>query len=97
MQLVATNDRQRAWFRALDHARSTGVKPLYNIAQDFYTVQSPRGMAIYFVVRDYEGRHTHWTCTCPAYYAGKVCWHRALVMALPYERTLRAQRLAGVL
>jgi hypothetical protein len=82
-------DRQRAWFRALDHARLTGVKPTYVMRDDCYRVTSPRTNQTYVIRRVGEERRITYTCTCPAAVAGNVCWHRALVMALPYEIRLR--------
>ena len=84
-------NRQQAWFRALDHARLTGVKPTYNIARDQYRITSPRSGATYVITRYQSGDRTHYACSCPTAYAGNVCWHRALVMALPYERAQRAK------
>lgn len=89
--MEADNRKQQPWFRALDHARLTGVKPTYNIAGDFYHVLSPRTGQRYIQHRHVHGERISWTCTCPAAMAGYVCWHRALVMALPYERALRAK------
>lgn len=97
MELIAADPQQRSWFAALDHARLTGVKPTYNIAGDYYTVVSPRSQRRYVIWRYHHGRATHYTCSCPAAHSGKVCWHRALVMALPYERDLRATRLTCAL
>jgi hypothetical protein len=80
-----TDPKQAAWFRAIDHARLTGTKPLYNIAGDYYTVTSPRTSRRYIVRRVAHGTTRVYSCTCPAYLHAQVCWHRALVMALPYE------------
>jgi len=83
---------QQAWFRALDHARLTGVKPFWRVG-DYYTVDSARSGARYTIKRvTYEGG-IFYTCTCPAAHTGPVCWHRALVAALPYECAIRAGRV----
>lgn len=84
-------DRQAAWFRALDHARLQGVKPTYRIGHDDYRVTSKRTGEIYKICRFQEGGEIVYTCTCPAGVSGKVCWHKALVAALPYEVSLRRQ------
>lgn len=81
---------QAAWFRALDHARLTGVKPFWRKG-DYYTVTSPRQGDTYTVRRVVAGRHITYSCTCPAATGGKVCWHRALVAALPFEVALRTE------
>ncbi len=80
--------RQQAWFRALDHARLTNVKPFWR-AGDYYTIDSPGSGKRYEVRRLITARDVTYSCTCPAAAAGNVCWHRALVAALPYEQGLR--------
>ncbi len=82
------NPRQAAWFRALDHARSTGVLPHWHVG-DYYSVTSPGSGKRYIIRRHGQPGHLEYRCECPAYSAGHVCWHRALVMALPYEVKLR--------
>lgn len=84
--------QQRAWFRALDHARLLGVVPTYNIAGDYYHVTSPTSGRYHRMRRYYIGATTHWTCSCPAAYHGQACWARALVMALPIEIARRKER-----
>lgn len=91
--------RQQAWFRALDHARLTGAKPVYSIATDSYRVTSPRAGDTYHVhPTDVDGLLTY-HCDCPAGMNGRVCWHAALVAALPGEirrrRTYNARSYAG--
>ena len=81
--------KQQAWFRALDHARLTGAKPTYHLGKDYYTVLSPRAGDIYRVDPVITGCHLTYSCTCPASVSGKVCWHKALVAALPYEKARR--------
>lgn len=84
-------DRQRAWFHALDHARLVGVKPMYIMAGDYYRVTSPRTGIRYTIRRHDAAGVIVYSCSCPACRAGNVCWHRALVMALPYEQRLRRE------
>jgi hypothetical protein len=84
-------DRQAAWFRALDHARLQGVKPTYCIAGDYYRVTSKRTGEIYRVDRISDGDEISYACTCQAGRVGHVCWHKALVAALPHEINLRKQ------
>ena len=86
-----SGDRQSAWFRALDHARLQGVKPTYMIGKDYYTVPSKRTGELYRVDRINDGDEISYSCTCTAGVMGKVCWHKALVAALPYETKLRRQ------
>jgi len=80
----------RAWFRALDHGRLTGQQPFWRVG-DYYTFTSKRTGELYRVDRVIRGRHMTYTCTCPAGTTGKVCWHKALVAALPREVTLRRE------
>jgi hypothetical protein len=82
------NPQQRAWFRALDHARYTGVKPFWRVG-DYYTVESPGSGQRYSIYRGISERGIFYTCTCRAAQTRTVCWHRALVAALPYEIKLR--------
>jgi hypothetical protein len=82
------NPQQRAWFRALDHARSTGVKPWWRVG-DYYTVDSPGTRKRYEIRRINTGHGFYYSCTCPGMDYNRVCWHRALVAALPYEVKLR--------
>ena len=89
---TAPDTQQRAWFRALDHARLLGVVPTYNMAGDYYHVTSPTTGRIHVMRRYYIGATTHWTCSCPAAYHGQACWARALVMALPIEIARRKER-----
>ena len=79
---------QLAWFKALDHARFVGVKPTWRVG-DYYTVDSPSGTR--YTIRHLieHGRITGYTCDCPAAMSHKVCWHRALVAALPGEQARR--------
>ncbi len=94
--------RQQAWFRALDHARLTGAKPTYSIATDSYRITSPRAGDTYFIHPTDESGLLTYHCDCQAGMNGRVCWHAALVAALPGEcsrRRLhnsqaRAQRIA---
>lgn len=79
---------QRAWFRALDHARLVGVKPCWRIG-DYYTVDSPRSGKRYTIRRYYTDLGWRYTCDCSASQSGWVCWHKALVASLPYEVRLR--------
>lgn len=79
---------QQAWFRALDHARLLGVKPTWRVG-DYYTVDSPRNGDRYTIRRHRTRWNVYYTCTCPAGVAGAVCWHKALVAALPYEVNIR--------
>lgn len=79
---------QHAWFRALDHARLTGVKPFWRVG-DYYTVDSPRAGDRYEIRRVLRKGVIAYTCTCRAAQTGNLCWHRALVAALPYEVKLR--------
>lgn len=83
-------DKQEAWFRALDHARLTGVKPFWRVG-DYYTVESPRSGNLYIVLRQMAGSRVVYRCNCPAGQSGKICWHKALVAALPYEGMLRRE------
>ena len=78
------------WFRALDHARLMGVKPFYRVG-DFYTVTSPNTGAIYEIRRHMGEAGVTYSCNCTAGQCGKVCWHKALVAALPYEGMLRRE------
>lgn len=81
---------QRAWFRALDHARLLGVKPCWRVG-DYYTVDSPRSGQRYTVRRHRLEGHVTYSCDCTAAASGNVCWHKALVASLPYERWVRDQ------
>ena len=92
--LDVSGSRQHAWFRARDHARLTGVKPFWRVG-DFYTVDSPGSGKRYEVRREGRPGVLDYACTCPAYLAGKVCWHRALVASLPYEVALRKRLTTG--
>lgn len=85
---LAHGEQVGAWFRALDHARLAGVKPCWRVA-GYYTVDSPRTGNRYTVRRMEGMKGIYYTCTCTASTAGKVCWHKALVAALPYEASLR--------
>ena len=88
MEEFTPGTHQQAWFRALDHARLLDVKPFWRVGH-YYTVDSPRTGQRYEVHRVLTPGHVGYDCTCTAYAAGKVCWHRALVAALPYESELR--------
>jgi hypothetical protein len=89
--------RQQAWFRALDRARLTGAKPTYSIATDSYRVVSP-ARATPTTSTQLDGRLTY-ECSCKAGEHGQVCWHAALIAALPGEcsrrRAYRAQPAGG--
>jgi hypothetical protein len=92
--------RQQAWFRALDRARLAGAKPTYSIATDSYRVTSPRAGDVYHIHPvELEG-HLTYECDCKAGESGKVCWHAALIAALPGEcsrrRNHRATRVAAL-
>jgi hypothetical protein len=87
--------RQQAWFRALDRARLTGAKPTYCLGRDCYKVTSPRAGDVYIITPITEGAHISYTCTCQAGQRGAVCWHAALVAALPYECNRRAAHKAA--
>jgi hypothetical protein len=80
------------WVRALDHARLMDTKPFWRVG-DFYTVRSPRTGETYEIRRAEAGRHLAYTCTCTAGKNGAVCWHKALVAALPGEKQRRLEWL----
>ncbi len=86
-----TGSRQHAWFRALDRARLTGAKPTYVLGKDLYKVVSPRAGDTYVITPTGAA----YTCTCAAGQKGMVCWHAALVAALPYECNRRAAAKAA--
>jgi hypothetical protein len=86
-----TGSRQHAWFRALDRARLTGAKPTYCLGRDCYKVTSPRAGDVYVITPTGFG----YSCTCQAGQKGMVCWHAALVAALPYECNRRAAHKAA--
>lgn len=82
--------QQSAWFRALERARLVGVKPTYHLGKDYYSVTSPRAGDVYEIRPvDVDGKSTY-SCTCPAGGRDLVCWHKALVAALPFECKRRA-------
>jgi hypothetical protein len=93
MAISIDGPHQLAWFRALDHARLTGVKPCWRVG-DYYTVDSPRSGNRYKIHRLHGDSSIVYTCTCTASAAGKVCWHKALVAALPHEIRLRREAQA---
>jgi hypothetical protein len=83
--------RQQAWIRALDRARLVSTcKPTYVIALDAYKVYSARADAQYMVHPvEVDGELTY-HCDCRAGMEGSVCWHAALIAALPFECSRRA-------
>jgi hypothetical protein len=82
--------QQSAWFRALERARLVGVKPTYHLGKDYYSVTSPRAGDVYEIRPvEVDGKITY-SCTCPAGAKDLVCWHKALVAALPFECKRRA-------
>ncbi len=87
--------RQHAWFRALDRARLTGAKPTYCLGRDLYKVTSPRAGDVYLITPIADDSHVSYSCTCQAGQKGMVCWHAALVAALPYECNRRTAAKAA--
>jgi hypothetical protein len=87
--------RQQAWIRALDRARLVSTrKPTYVISLDAYRVYSARADAEYMVHPvEVDGVLTY-ECECAAVANGNVCWHAALIAALPYEIKRRAAHRA---
>jgi hypothetical protein len=87
--------RQHAWIRALDRARLVSTrKPTYMPQLDAYRVYSARADAEYRVSPvEVDGVLTY-ECECAAGANGNVCWHAALIAALPYEVRRRASHRA---
>lgn len=88
--------RQQAWIRALDRARLVSTtKPTYMPQYDAYRVYSARAGAEYHVHPvEVDGVLTY-ECECAAAAHGNVCWHAALIAALPYECARRANHRAA--
>jgi hypothetical protein len=91
--------RQQAWIRALDRARLVSTrKPTYVIALDAYRVHSDRADVDYMIHPVEVDGHLTYECSCKAGESGQVCWHAALIAALPGEvsrrRRHREQRQA---
>ncbi len=96
---TVSGPRQQAWIRALHRARLVSTrKPTYVIRLDAYRVHSDRAGNDYMVHPvEVDGQLTY-HCDCQAGMNGMVCWHAALIAALPGEcrrrRTHRAAKQA---
>ncbi|HWE62892.1 MAG TPA: hypothetical protein VHB98_14355 [Chloroflexota bacterium] len=89
---TVTEPEHNAWIRALDRARLLARrKPCYIPRLDAYRVHSDRTGNDYMVHPvEVDGRLTY-HCDCAAGMQGLVCWHAALIAALPYECERRRQ------
>jgi hypothetical protein len=64
--------------------------PLYHLGRDYYSVYSARAGNTYDVYPvEVDGQLTY-ECNCRSAERGLVCWHAALIAALPYECKRRA-------
>jgi len=86
------NARQQAWIRALDRARLVSThKPTYSPSRDSYRVYSAHAEKEYHVYPVELDGHLTYECDCKAGERGLVCWHAALIAALPGECSRRAR------
>lgn len=84
--------RQQAWIRALDRARLVATrKPTYCCGKDHFKVYSERAGNTYTVCPVLDDGELTYHCDCQAGMNGQICWHAALVAALPQEVARRAK------
>ena len=88
---VAVGGLERnAWIRALARARQVARRrPCYIARLDAYHVHSDNSGNDYMVHPVEVDGHLTYHCECVAGMHGLVCWHAALVAALPVERERR--------
>jgi hypothetical protein len=81
---------QNPWIRALDRARALATQqPWYIPRLDAYRVHSDRSGNDYMVhPTEVDGVLTY-HCDCTAGMYGLVCWHAAMIAALPHEHQRR--------
>lgn len=81
---------QNAWIRALERAGTLATSsPWYIPRLDAYRVHSDRSGNDYMVhPNEVDGILTY-HCDCTAGMFGLVCWHAAMIAALPSERARR--------
>src|SRR5579862_8491500 len=93
---AVSGPRQQAWIRALDRARLVATrKPVYCCGRDHFKVYSERADNTYLVCPVLDDGQLTYHCDCAAGLQRLICWHAALVAALPQEIARRARHRAA--